>query len=240
MADPLPRSDMAMLTFTDIWANAFASDAAVYGVSEDDASVYIALQSQFAETLARWQAADTGGRTALIAKDESRQSLVKATRSLFGQIRARANCGDISDGDLSLIGIAADGRAHPRKAAWPLAGAPLLSVSILRPGVVRVRVRESIESTRRTWPPGVRGLFLFRAIADELPMLTREAWRGGVGSTRQLFDVELNESSLAFGSRVWFAARWNDPQMRETPFSQPQMIRTTWEGPLKIGQNLAA
>lgn len=187
-------------------------EPATYGLVAADATSYSALHTSYANALA---ACDPGQRSkSLVAtKNAARNGLKNAARLLAKRVEGTASVTDAQKIELGL-----NVRALPSPIPAP-SNPPALDVVSVTGRIVRVRLHDSTDASRRGKPAGVAGATVFSFVGAAAPT-DPGAWKFEGNTTRTTIDVLFPDSAAA-GAVVWVTAFWRNERDLSGPACAP-------------------
>jgi hypothetical protein len=214
MADFLPRPDLSLLAWSRTFGEGLNAQQVALGIPLDRVAAYDALLADFVEAMRVVTDPATRSPTNVLRKDTARAALVASTRALARTIQGVEG---LSDTDKIRLGLTAR-KTRGAPIAAP-ATVPTLSVESAWLSTVNLRVRDSVETTRRGRPRSIAGATIYSWVGEAFATDARQLRYEG-DATRPLFQITFPEDTPR-GSRVWFVACWYTARGKRGAMSRP-------------------
>ena len=195
----LNLSDQGVLDFSTNMSSILSDEPESYGLTPDDAQVYAALRNDYAAKLLAAIEPSTRGPATVLAKDESKETLVASTRKLAMQINNREAT---TNAQRQAMGLTIRKSPSP---VPPPAVSPQLDIVSVEGRRVNIRLREASTGKRRK-PAGVFAATIMRHIGETLPE-SLDDWVLVGTDTRLNVAVDFADSYPP-GTKVFFTAFW--------------------------------
>jgi hypothetical protein len=151
---------------------------------------------------------------AVSEKNDAKATLIAQIRLLAGIVQRFPGTTNAMRIDLGLP------TRNPEPTPVPAPStAPLLEVKGVTARVVRLRLIDPANPTRRGKPAGVQGAAVFSYIGATPPVSLSD-WKFEGNATRTVIDVQFPDSLAPF-TLVWLAACWFNPRAQSGPASTP-------------------
>lgn len=208
----LPDSDPALLAWSLNFSTLISAAPIPVGLTAAQATAYAALHALFSTAMA---GVGPGVRTSasVAAKNAARNNLKISARLLAKLVEGTAT---VSNSQKITLGL--NVRAVPTPSPIP-ATAPALEVVSVSGVTAKIRLHDSASGSRRGKPVSVSGASVF-SFTGALAPADIGAWKfeGNVGRTRLTLTFP---TSLAAGTKVWFAAFWFNGSKQSGPLCAP-------------------
>jgi hypothetical protein len=219
MADYLDTSDNGLLAFATPYSAQITSTPTAFGLTAGQATTLSSAVSAYATKLAAAQDPTTRGPAAVLAKDLSKKALIAEIRATARQVQGTQS---VTDAQRQALGL---NIRHARTPIGPPAMEPMLDIVGVNGRTFSCKVHAE-EGSRRSFPAGVKSVFIFMyvgATAPEDPSLY--VFMGT--STRTTFDVQV-PLSVAAGAQVWITAAWANPRNQTGPACTPVGVKVQY------------
>jgi hypothetical protein len=223
----LPSTELDLLSWSANFAAKVAGDPAFWGVSVEQSDAFVALQTNFAESIRVASDPSTRTRGNVIVKNQCDAALRVAARQLAKVIDGQP---DVTDSDRSSLGLTV--RAARTTSSAP-ATRPLLSAALRDGRTVTLTLHDTGPSNGRRLPPGVFGAILFRAVGEVAPV-GRDGWQFLALTGRTTLDV-FCDKDVPPGAQVWFTAAWFNHRKKLSPSADPVSIHLAGGPVIQLG-----
>lgn len=162
------------------------------------------------------EAREAGIRSAplRVAKDTAKAALLSVGRELYGLVQDSLAVSDVKKVEAGVLVPDRDPTRRPIPDQ-----APGTDITWVNGRTVRVKLHDSVVTSRRGRPPGVEGAYVVSYVGDDVPT-TASTWRFEGGTGRLIADIVF-PASVPAGAKVWIAAAWFNERKQSGPYSDP-------------------
>ena len=213
----IPTKDSNLVDWSTNANTRLTASPATYGTTAAVATQYDTLHDAFVLAYNNVVAARESGTisSSLCAiKDAAKLALLNFARPLYKTVQA--NTAVPASAKIELGVVVPDVEPTPLP---PPADAPGIDIISAIGNVVRLRLHDSTNPTRKGKPLGVDGAAVFSFVGAVAPT-DPAVWKFEGNTTRTITNVEF-PGSVAPGSKVWFTAFWFNPRAQSGPAATP-------------------
>jgi hypothetical protein len=212
--DYLPSREADLVTWSLNFKTRITATPTAFGLVAAQATAYGTLHDAF---VTAYNAANNDGTrtpSAIITKDDAKASLEANARLLARIVQATPTVTNTQKSDLGLTVRDVSPAPVP-----PPAYAPDLDVVSVSGRTVRIRLHDSVSSTRRGRPVGVAGASVFSFVGAAPPVALAD-WKFEGNTTRTIIDVVFDDATPN-GAAIWLTACWYNPRAQTGPTCTP-------------------
>lgn len=214
--DFLPRKEAELVVWSTTFKNLIVATPTAYGLTAAQATAYTTLHDSFVTQYNLANADGTRTPSVIVSKNQAKRFLIANARLLAGIIQRDPETTNQQRSDLGLT------VPSTRSPIPPPAIAPSIDVLSVTGSVVRIRMHDPVNTTRRGKPPGVAGMTVFSFVGAN-PPTTAGDWKFEGNTTRTTLNI--NFPNAAPGATVWFTAFYRNERDQSGPAADPVSTR---------------
>lgn len=226
----IPTKDSLLADWSTNANTRLSAAPATYGTTAAVATQYDTLHDAFVaayDNVVAARAAGTRSRSLATIKDQAKAALLNFARPLYKTIQA--NTAVTAAAKIELGVVVPDVMPTPIP---PPAAAPQLTVVSVNGHLVRVRLSDPANPTRRRIPDGVNGAIVMSHVGATAPT-DPSAYKLEGPTSRTTVDV-LFPGTLAPGTQVWLTAVWFNERKQMGPACAPVGTQINFGGSMPM------
>ena len=226
----IPTKDSALVDWSTNANTRLTAAPATYGTTAAVATQYASLHDAFVaayDNVVAARAAGTRSSSLASIKDAAKLALLNCARPLYKTIQA--NTAVTAAAKIELGVVVPDVQPSPQ----PVPGAaPQLTVVSVNGRLVKIRLSDPLNPTRKRIPDGVNGAIVMSYVGAAAPT-DPAAFKMEGPTSRTTVDILFPES-LAPGTQVWLTAVWFNERKQMGPACAPVGTRINYGGSMPM------
>lgn len=233
MPDFLPRGELDLLNWSNVFRAAISVAPLSLGLTEQQVADYDAAHALMADFIQQAWEPRTRTSVVIVGKNESVAALRALARQYARIIRANPS---VDSSQRVRLGLN-PGEEKAKRIDAP-ATAPQIQIVSTEPGRVTLRLENGAETTRRGIPRGTIGAAIFACTSDTDPT-PNDLWQPLAYTSTALTTIGLPHTMTA-GAKLHLAAQWLSPRLKAGPMSRTVSTRVLGTVPMRQLFQLAA
>lgn len=226
----IPTKDVSLVDWSINANTRLTASPVTYGTTAAVATQYDGLHDAFIaayNNLVAARSAGTRSESLTAVKDAAKVALLNFARPLYKTIQA--NTAVTAAAKIELGVVVPDVQPSPR----PVPGfAPQLTVVLVNGRLVKVRLSDPANPTRKRIPDGVNGAIVMSHVGPTAPA-DPSAYKMEGPTSRTVVDILFPES-VAPGTQVWLTAVWFNERKQMGPACAPVGTQINYGGSMPM------